>query len=124
MSGPQKSPGEPITISAEERGGFAVISVADKGPGIAPAEIGHIFDKFYRGKSQRYRVHGTGMGLPISKAIVEAHGGVINLKSTLGQGSVFTFSLPLEPCAESPEPSFSFPAAFPASDAARSETRV
>ncbi len=70
-------------------------SIADRGPGIADAELGLIFDKFYRGTDQRYRVQGTGMGLPIAKAIVEAHGGTIGVISQLGQGSVFSFSLPI-----------------------------
>jgi len=91
------SPGQPITIAAEEHGDFLAISVADKGPGIDEIEVRHIFEKFYRGKSHRYRVHGTGMGLPIARAIVEAHGGTIGVVSHLGQGSVFTFSLPTEP---------------------------
>jgi len=84
----------PITISAEESGGFVYISVADRGPGIDPFEQGLIFDKFYRGKDQRYQVRGTGMGLPIAKAIVTAHGGTISVTSQLNSGSVFTFTLP------------------------------
>ena len=59
-------------------------------------EMGLIFDKFYRGKNQRYLVQGTGMGLPIAKAIVEAHGGTIGVTSQLGHGSVFSFTLPLD----------------------------
>ncbi len=58
-------------------------------------ELGLIFDKFYRGKNQRYLVQGTGMGLPIAKAIVEAHGGTIGVTSQLGHGSVFSFTLPV-----------------------------
>lgn len=85
----------PITISAEESGGFVSISVADRGPGIDPFEQGLIFDKFYRGKDQRYQVRGTGMGLPIAKAIVTAHGGTISVTSQLNSGSVFTFTLPI-----------------------------
>ena len=50
----------------------------------------------YRGESQRHRVPGTGMGLAIAKAIVEAHGGNIEVVSQAGKGSVFTFSLPME----------------------------
>jgi two-component system sensor histidine kinase KdpD len=88
------SPGKPIRIATQVRGGFHSISVADQGPEIDAAEIDHIFEKFYRGKRQRSRVHGTGMGLPISKAIVEAHGGTIRVVSRMGQGSVFTFTLP------------------------------
>jgi two-component system sensor histidine kinase KdpD len=85
----------PITISAEEKDDFAQFSVADQGPGIGDAELGLIFDKFYRGTDQRYRVQGTGMGLPIAKAIVEAHGGTIGVVSQVGHGSVFSFTLPI-----------------------------
>jgi two-component system sensor histidine kinase KdpD len=88
-------PDRPITIGAEETDDFVSFSVADQGPGIADAELGLIFDKFYRGSDQRYRVQGTGMGLPIAKAIVEAHGGTISVISQLGQGSVFSFCLPI-----------------------------
>ena len=88
-------PDHPITISAEEKDDFVQFSVADQGPGIGDAELGLIFDKFYRGADQRYRVQGTGMGLPIAKAIVEAHGGTIGVVSQLGHGSVFSFSLPI-----------------------------
>jgi two-component system sensor histidine kinase KdpD len=89
------SPDQPITISAEEEGNFVIFSVSDHGPGIAETEMALIFDKFYRGTDQRYRVQGTGMGLPIAKAIVEAHGGTIGVISQLGHGSVFSFSLPI-----------------------------
>ena len=88
---------EPITITAEADGDCVTTSVADRGPGIDDPEQALIFEKFYRGKEQRYsRVEGTGMGLPIAKAIVEAHGGSIRLTSQLGHGSVFSFSLPGE----------------------------
>ncbi len=85
----------PIFISAEVQHGKLNTSVADRGPGIDDLERMMIFDKFYRGQSQRYRVQGTGMGLAIAKAIVEAHGGAIEVTSQLGQGSVFSFTLPL-----------------------------
>jgi two-component system sensor histidine kinase KdpD len=91
------SPGEPITISTEEKDGGVLFHVADVGPGIEKAEIDQIFAKFYRGKGQRHRVPGTGMGLAVAKAIVEAHGGTIGVASEIGRGSVFTFSLPMEP---------------------------
>ena len=84
----------PITISAEAQGNFVSVSVADQGPGIEEFEQGMIFDKFYRGKDQRYLVQGTGMGLPIAKAILEAHGGTLSVTSQLGHGSVFSFTLP------------------------------
>jgi two-component system sensor histidine kinase KdpD len=86
---------QPITISAEVHGDFLSVSVADNGPGIEEMELGLIFDKFYRGKDQRYLVLGTGMGLPIAKAIVEAHGGAISVMSQRGHGSVFSLTLPL-----------------------------
>ena len=88
--------GAPITISAESNGNFVQTSVADQGPGIEELELGLIFDKFYRGRDHRYTIQGTGMGLPIAKAIVEAHGGTIGVVSQLGRGSVFTFSLPID----------------------------
>jgi two-component system, OmpR family, sensor histidine kinase KdpD len=87
-------PGESIIVSAEGAGTFVTISVADRGSGIDDQEVSLIFDKFYRGRDQRYRVQGTGMGLPIAKAIIEAHGGSISVTSQLGHGSVFSFTLP------------------------------
>jgi two-component system sensor histidine kinase KdpD len=86
---------QPITISADQSGDFVAFSIADRGPGIDPFEQGLIFDKFYRGRDQRYQVRGTGMGLPIAKAIVEAHSGSISVTSQLGHGSVFSFTLPI-----------------------------
>ncbi|MDD5704104.1 MAG: ATP-binding protein, partial [Dehalococcoidales bacterium] len=74
----------------------AVISVADEGVGIAPEDLNHLFDRFFRAKSNSgNQVIGTGLGLPISRAIIEAHGGRIWAESVLGQGSRFYFSLPL-----------------------------
>jgi two-component system sensor histidine kinase KdpD len=87
---------QPITITAELAGEFVVTSVADRGAGIDDLEQSLIFEKFYRGKDQRYLVQGTGMGLPIAKAIIEAHGGTMSLTSQRGQGSVFSFTLPVE----------------------------
>ena len=88
-------PDEPITITAEAAGNFVVTSVADRGDGIDDQEQPLIFEKFYRGRDKRYSVEGTGMGLPIAKAIVEAHGGTISLTSQRGRGSVFSFTLPV-----------------------------
>ena len=87
--------GSPIFISGEVKNDHLITSVADRGSGIDDLERSMIFDKFYRGQSQRYRVQGTGMGLAIVKAIVEAHGGRIEVTSQLGQGSVFSFGLPI-----------------------------
>ena len=89
------APGSPIFVSSEVKGDRLITNVADRGSGIDDLERSLIFDKFYRGQSQRYRVQGTGMGLAIVKAIVEAHGGRISVTSQLGHGSVFSFGLPL-----------------------------
>jgi two-component system, OmpR family, sensor histidine kinase KdpD len=87
--------GSPVFVSAEVVRGQLVTSVADRGAGVDDLERMMIFDKFYRGQGQRYRVQGTGMGLAIAKAIVEAHGGSIDVTSQPSQGSVFSFYLPL-----------------------------
>jgi two-component system sensor histidine kinase KdpD len=88
-------PETPIHITGEVKTRMLTISVADRGPGIDDFEQSLIFDKFYRGRNQRLRVQGTGMGLAIARAIVEGHGGQIGVTSQLGHGSVFYFSLPL-----------------------------
>jgi two-component system sensor histidine kinase KdpD len=89
--------GAPIRITAEAKDNDQTlnISIADRGPGIDDFEQSLVFEKFYRGRNQRVQVHGTGMGLAICKAIVEAHGGRLGVTSQLGHGSVFYFSLPL-----------------------------
>src|SRR5712671_6624943 len=91
------SPGnQPVTITAELTGDTVTISVSDRGPGIDDFEQTMIFDKFYRGKDQRYLVRGTGMGLPIAKAIIAAQQGNMSVTSQLGHGSVFSFTLPVD----------------------------
>src|SRR4051812_25811009 len=86
----------PITITADLTGDQVTISVADQGPGIDDFDQTMIFEKFYRGKGQRYLVRGTGMGLPIAKALVAAQGGSMSVTSQLGHGSVFSFTLPVD----------------------------
>ena len=93
-AGKYSAEGTPIRITSEVAGQRLTTSVADHGPGIDDFEQALIFDKFYRGRNQRTRVAGTGMGLAIARAIVEAHGGSIGVTSQLGHGSVFYFSLP------------------------------
>lgn len=88
-------PGTPITISAEVRKPMLITSVADQGLGIDSIDQAMIFEKFYRGRGQRSTIQGTGMGLAIAKALVEAHGGTVSVVSQLQRGSVFSFSLPL-----------------------------
>ncbi len=95
-AGKYSDSGVPIKITCDVEGDKLVTSVADRGPGIDAFEQSLIFEKFYRGRHQRYTAPGTGMGLAIAKVIVEAHGGTIGVVSQLGSGSVFSFSLPLE----------------------------
>ena len=89
------APESPIQITGEVGNRMVMTSVADRGPGIDDFEQSLIFEKFYRGRDQRLQVQGTGMGLAIAKAIVEAHGGKIGVTSQPGHGSVFYFTLPL-----------------------------
>jgi signal transduction histidine kinase len=84
-----------IHITAEKRGDGIVVSVVDNGPGITPNELPHVFERFYRAR-HGYQQHsgGTGLGLTICKAFIEAHGSVIWAESS-GQGATISFSLPL-----------------------------
>ncbi|MFZ0707244.1 MAG: DUF4118 domain-containing protein [Candidatus Korobacteraceae bacterium] len=84
-----------INISAEHNSKEIILSVADHGSGIDAIEQSLIFEKFYRGREQRYISPGTGMGLAICKVIVEAHGGKISVVSQVGSGSVFSVQLPV-----------------------------
>jgi two-component system sensor histidine kinase KdpD len=86
--------GTPITISAEKKADGVAISVADQGVGIDASEQGLIFERFYRARWQANSTSGTGMGLAITRAIVEAHGGSIKVTSQRGHGSVFTVTIP------------------------------
>ncbi len=85
----------PITISAEREGDSIAFHVANGGPGIPAAEHEAIFEKFYRGPAVRDRIPGTGMGLPIARDIIQAHGGRIWLESRPGEGVCFSFTLPV-----------------------------
>ena len=88
-------PGSPIAVRAARDEYRLLVTVADRGPGIEPGEQPFVFDKFFRGRKQRSQATGTGMGLAIVKAILEAHGGGIELQSGAGVGTRFTFWLPL-----------------------------
>ncbi|MCP4540909.1 MAG: HAMP domain-containing histidine kinase [Chloroflexi bacterium] len=91
----------PITVTAnldgpETRGSgkpLVSIRVQDSGPGIDPKALLHIFERFYRGKEARTRP-GIGLGLPIAKALIEAHNGTISVESQVERGSVITVTLP------------------------------
>ncbi len=85
-----------IVLSAFRRESSVILQVADSGIGIAPDQLQHIFDRFYRVARSRHRdgPAQSGLGLAIAKAIVEAHDGKIGAESTLGQGTRFTIQLP------------------------------
>jgi signal transduction histidine kinase len=84
-----------IVIRGEIRAADTVVSVADQGIGISPEDLVPIFEKYFRVRSAAdYHVAGTGLGLPVARAIVEAHKGRIWIESKLGEGSTVFFSLP------------------------------
>jgi two-component system sensor histidine kinase KdpD len=85
----------PILVKADAEGDMVAIAVTDRGVGIAQSEQALIFEKFYRGRAQASRRPGTGMGLAISRAIIEAHHGTIGVASTPGEGATFTVRLPI-----------------------------
>lgn len=87
--------GDEICISAQVQHGKMCVSVKDTGIGIPEEYCEKIFDKFVQVKDYRSETHGTGLGLTISKEIVEAHGGEIWCESKLDVGSTFIFTLPL-----------------------------
>jgi two-component system phosphate regulon sensor histidine kinase PhoR len=88
--------GGTVTVTADEHPDSVVVSVRDEGVGIPAADQGRVFERFYKVDRARQRgLGGTGLGLAISRHIAEAHGGHIWLESTEGDGSTFSFSLPL-----------------------------
>jgi signal transduction histidine kinase len=99
-----------VTVSSWRANGSALIAVTDSGKGIAPDALKRIFDRFTTTGRQAARrsTGGTGLGLPIVKAIIEAHGGSVDVSSTLGYGSTFTVRLP---SSASPERSGLMPTA-------------
>jgi PAS domain S-box-containing protein len=88
-----------IKISAEVRDGHVAVSISDTGSGIPSEYLPHIFDKFVQVPDTP--TGGAGLGLTISKSIVEAHGGQISVQSQVGRGTTFTFTLPLADGSES-----------------------
>ena len=82
-----------VRISGEMNNGSVILSVRDTGIGISEKDLPHVFDRFFRADAARTSGN-AGLGLAISKAIVEAHGGEISVSSRLGEGSVFTIRLP------------------------------
>jgi len=85
--------GTAVTVDAQVSLTAITVHVRDQGPGIAPEDLPHILDRFYRAE-ERVRAGGVGLGLALCKGLVEAMGGQITIVSELGRGSVFSFSLP------------------------------
>jgi two-component system sensor histidine kinase KdpD len=87
-------PGSPIVVRARQENGQITIAVLDRGPGVGADERERIFDKFYRGRRGRDKAEGTGMGLAIAKAIVNAHQGRIHAENRAGGGAAIIIQLP------------------------------
>jgi signal transduction histidine kinase len=85
-----------ITVAAKQRGGWVEVSVTDNGEGIPAKDLPNIFERLYRvDKSRARATGGSGLGLTIAKRLVEAHGGKIKVRSRLGKGSRFSFTIPI-----------------------------
>jgi signal transduction histidine kinase len=88
--------GGTIKIAASQKGKWVEVSVSDTGEGIPAEDLPHIFERFYRvDKSRARATGGSGLGLTIAKRLIEAHGGTIVVQSKLGEGSCFSFTLPV-----------------------------
>lgn len=89
------SAGGEVTVTARRTGSGVEVSVRDTGEGIRAEDIPHVFERFYRGEKSRSRLTGgAGLGLAIARGIVEAHGGSMQVKSEVGRGTIFSFTLP------------------------------
>lgn len=87
--------GGSVSVRSYEDDGFVRTDVQDNGIGMPANVVGNLFHKFYRSHRSRETVAGTGIGLYITKAIVESHGGTIEVKSEEGKGSLFSFTVPI-----------------------------
>jgi two-component system sensor histidine kinase BaeS len=89
-------PGGEVVVRLRQEKDTAILEVTDTGSGIAPDDLLHVFDRFWRADKSRSRTTGgSGLGLAITRHLVEAHGGTVSVTSTLGEGSTFRISLPL-----------------------------
>jgi two-component system sensor histidine kinase VicK len=94
--------GGTITVQGRKDEGRLLIQVSDQGIGIPEEDLDKVFERFYRVENEiTQNIRGVGLGLPVCRGIVEAHGGRIWAESTLGVGSVFSFTLPIGDGSES-----------------------
>jgi signal transduction histidine kinase len=84
--------GGTVTVSADVHGSVLGFVVEDNGPGIAPEDLPHVFERFFRGRNSR--AEGAGLGLAIAQSVAHAHGGVLRVASEPGRGSTFTLEIP------------------------------
>ena len=87
--------GNKVYVQTEEKDGNIQITIKDSGIGISPEDLPHVFDGFYRGKTGQEMASGHGIGLAVSRQIVEAHNGAIAVESEPGKGTTFVVSLPI-----------------------------
>jgi PAS domain S-box-containing protein len=85
-----------ITVSARDDGDSVTVAVSDLGPGIAPEHQEHLFEAFYRAPGSHQVARGSGFGLSITRRWVELHGGTVACESTLGVGTTFSFTVPVQ----------------------------
>ncbi len=91
-------PGTRTTVRVRKEGDDAILEVADQGPGLDAEDAARVFERFYRADPSRARDRGgTGLGLAVVAALIEAHGGRVELDTTPGSGATFRVRLPVEP---------------------------
>src|SRR5439155_15882818 len=93
-------PGTRVTLVARAEGGIATVEVRDTGPGILPGDLPHLGERFFRGRTPgTTRSSGTGLGLALARELLHLHGSALSISSSLGEGSRFSFTLPLASAA-------------------------
>jgi signal transduction histidine kinase len=94
-------PGGSVTAEVHLANGFVETAIVDTGEGIAPDDLSHVFERFWRADPARVRAErfadSTGLGLSVAQSLVEAQGGRIWVESTVGKGATFRFTLPVLP---------------------------
>lgn len=99
------APGSPVSITLNKEKDWVNVTVTDKGPGISPQYVPHLFERFFRSPDRAMNVRGTGLGLYICRQIIDAHQGKISVESVLGDGTSVHISLPVHAKAKASIPS-------------------